>query len=586
MMDFLKLIQEGRVDDFKAKYSQKFGEENIKKILKVVPQKYLDWVGKNMDGVNFDENLSVLGKALDGFQKISSNLPITDLYQYKSIGQLYSALTDYQKRQRRIVKKVDGGNVVYDDGRFFVVNPLTHDTSCYYGKGTKWCTAASTDHQFNRYNQDGKLFYILDRQAPSDNKFYKVALLQKFDGDRTYYDALDATVNNGWIIGTNKLNEILSSVDEYVNDQYPEQVKIFKDKELARKEIERLERERQAQILRQREDEAQERRIENEWALGPDCPDEGLRAHALLEFLSDNNDAEILTNVDRGEIARIETEIDRLQAEYDNDNEVRNDLLEEIGVLEDELGELKQKIDVYNIVPTGTYYDTDEFEVINVPELEDRRYAVGNEREMQTSSEEYVNQTIDDIGFDGFNSNFVRQYIDTDAVIAYAEDLFNQDVYQNPDAYLEDSQRELSRKQEEQIKIREDKIQRLSEYILRLQGDMDGEDDEEIQEKIDEIQEKIDEMDAEIEGIEEDPEGDFPDELIEEIINNRVDDVKYDVEGFMNEWGLEWNEYIDKDAFIKAVIDEDGYGHTLNGYDGSADEVTIQGELFYVMRID
>ena len=585
-MDFLKLIQEGRVDDFRAKYSQKFGEENIKKILKVVPQKYLDWVGKNMDGVNFDENLSVLGKVLDGFQKISSNLPITDLYQYKSIGQLYSALTDYQKRQRRVVKKVDGGNVVYDDGRFFVVNPLTHDTSCYYGKGTKWCTAASTDHQFKRYNEDGKLFYILDRQAPSDNKFYKVALLQKFDGDRTYYDALDATVNNGWIIGTNKLNEILGSVDEYINDQYPEQVKIYKDKELARKEKERLERERQAQILRQREDEAQERRIENEWALGPDCPDQGLRAHALLEFLSDNNDAEILTNVDRGEIARIETEIDRLQAEYDNDDEVRNDLLAEIEELEDELEELKQKIDVYNIIPTGSYYDTDEFEVIGVPELEDRRYAVGNEREMQTSSEEYLEQLLDDVGYDGFNSNFVRQHIDVDAVIEYAEDLFNQDVYQNPEIYIEESERELSRKQEEDVKVREDKIRRLSEYILRLESDMDGEDDEEIQEKIDELQESIDEMEQEIEEIKEDPEGDFPDELIEEIISDRVEEARRDIEGFMNEWGLEWNEYIDKDAFIKAIIDEDGYGHTLNGYDGSADEVTIQDELFYVMRID
>jgi peptidoglycan hydrolase CwlO-like protein len=585
-MDFLKLIQEGRVDDFRAKYSQKFGEENIKKILKVVPQKYLDWVGKNMDGVNFDENLSILGKVLDGFQKISSNLPITDLYQYKSIGQLYSALTDYQKRQRRIVKKVDGGNVVYDDGRFFVVNPLTHDTSCYYGKGTKWCTAASTDHQFKRYNEDGKLFYILDRQAPSDNKFYKVALLQKFDGDRTYYDALDATVNNGWIIGTNKLNEILGSVDEYINDQYPEQVKIYKDKELARKEKERLERERQAQILRQREAEAQERRIENEWALGPDCPDQGLRAHALLEFLSDNNDAEILTNVDRGEIARIETEIDRLQSEYDNDDEVRNDLLAEIEELEDELEELKQKIDVYNIIPTGSYYDTDEFEVIGVPELEDRRYAVGNEREMQTSAEEYVVQLIDDMGFEGFNSNFVRQHLDYDAVIAYAEDLFNQDVYQNPEIYIEESERELSRKQEEDVKVREDKIQRLSEYISRLESDMDGEDDEEIQEKIDELQESIDEMEQEIEEIKEDPEGDFPDELIEEIISDRVREANNDIEGFMNEWGLEWNEYVDKDAFIKAVIDEDGYGHTLNGYDGSADEVTIQDELFYVMRID
>ena len=180
-MDFLKIIQEGRVDDFKAKYSQKFGGENINKIISSVPQKYLDWVGKHMDGVNFEDNLSKVSEALNKFVKISSNLPITDLYQYKNVGQLLSALAEYEGRQRREVKKVEGGNVVYDDGRFFVVNPLTHSSSCYYGKGTKWCTTADSDHQFNRYNQDGKLFYILDRSAPSDNKYYKVALLQKFD---------------------------------------------------------------------------------------------------------------------------------------------------------------------------------------------------------------------------------------------------------------------------------------------------------------------------------------------------------------------------------------------------------------------
>ena len=127
--------------------------------------------------------------------------------------------------------------------------------------------------------------------------------------------------------------------------------------------------------------------------------------------------------------------------------------------------------------------------------------------------------------YEGFNSNFVRQHIDVDAVIAYAEDLFNQDVYQNPEIYIEESERELSRKQEEQIKIKEDKIQRLSEYISRLESDMDGEDDEEIQEKIDELQESIDEMEQEIEEIKEDPEGDFPDELIEEIISDRVEEA-------------------------------------------------------------
>ena len=584
-MDFLKLIQEGRVDDFKAKYSQKFGTDNVNKILAAVPQKYLDWVGKNLDMVNFEDNFSKISQALDKFQKISTNLPITDLFQYKNLGQLLSALSEYEGTQRRVVKQVEGGNVVYDDGRFFVVNPLTHDSSCYYGKGTKWCTSADSDHQFNRYNQDGKLFYILDRTAPSNNKFYKVALLQKFDGDKTYYDALDATVNGGWIFGTNKLNEILGSVDEYIKSTYPEQVKIYSDKELARKERDRLEKLRMAQVLRERENAAQERREENEWAL-PNAPEIGLKAHALLRVLEIEGDIEVMTNQDRGEIARIENEITRLQTEYDNDEEVRGDLLDEISELEDELTELDNKIDVYNIIPTGTYYDASEFEVIGAPEVEDRRYVVGDESEMETSAYEYVEQLIDDIGYEGFNSYFVQQHIDEDAVISYAEDLFNQDVYDSPDSYLEDDQRNLSEKQEEKIAILNDKIEKYRELITKLEGSMDGEDDEDIEERIDELNEEITDMDTEVEDIKDDPEGDFPDYLLDEIITNRIYDVKNDVEGFMNEWGLEMNEYIDKDAFIKGIVEEDGYGTTLNGYDGSADEINIEGETYYVMRID
>jgi hypothetical protein len=584
-MDFLKIIQEGRVDDFKAKYSQKFGGENINKIISSVPQKYLDWVGKHMDGVNFEDNLSKVSEALNKFVKISSNLPITDLYQYKNVGQLLSALAEYEGRQRREVKKVEGGNVVYDDGRFFVVNPLTHSSSCYYGKGTKWCTTADSDHQFNRYNQDGKLFYILDRSAPSDNKYYKVALLQKFDGDRTYYDALDATTNSGWIFGTNKLNEILSSVDEYIKSTYPEQVKIFTDKELAKKERERLERVRLAQVLRQREAQAQERREEGEWDL-PDTNETGLKANALLRHLISEGDVEVMTNQDRGEIARIENEIDRLQAEYDNDGEVRQDLLDDISELEDELTELQNKIDVYNIIPTGRYYDASEFEVIGAPELEDRRYVVGDESEMETSSYEYLDQLLDDIGFEAFRPEFVKQYIDEDAVISYAEDLYNQDVYDSPDSYLDDSERMLSRQQEEMITILENKIEKYRELVSKLEGELDGENDEDIEERIDELNENISEMESEIEDIKDDPEGDFPDELLEDIIERRLEDVKYNIEGFMNDWGLEINNYIDRDAFIKAVVDEDGYGTTLNGYDGSADEINVEGETFYVMRID
>jgi uncharacterized protein YlxW (UPF0749 family) len=585
-MDFIKLIMEGRIEDFKNKYLRKFGEENVNKIVSSVPQKYLNWVGDNLDNVNFNENIEKVSNALSKFEKISSNLPITDLFQYKSIGQLLSSISEHEGRQRRTVKKVEGGNVVYDDDRFFVVNPLTHESSCYYGRGTKWCTAAETDTHFKRYNEDGKLFYIIDKTLPTNDPFYKVALLKKFDGDKTYYDAKDETIKNGWILNTNKLNEILSSIDEYLNVEYAQQIKIFSDKEAAKKERERINRLRIQRILEGRREEAQERRLEGEWELGPDCPELGLKAHALLNWLVSNNDVEVITNQDRGEIARIENEIQRLQTEYDNDENVRQDLLDEISELEDSLEELKTKIDVYNIVPTDDFYDTTVFEVIDEPNLENNRYAVGDEDEMQSSAYEYVDQLIDDIGYRGFNENFVKDYIDEDEVIRYAEDLFEDDVRNNPDSYINDDKRMLSDDQEDSIKQLRFRISKVQSMINRFESEMDGENDDDLQERIDEMNEKIEEMNDEISDIESDPEGDFPEDEIEHAIQNRVYDTRRDIAGFMEDFGLKWENYINKDEFIKAVIDADGYGHTLNSYDGNVDETKVRDQWFYVMRID
>ena len=584
-MDFLKIIQEGRVDDFKNKYTQKFGGDNVNKIVNSVPQKYLDWVGKNLDGVNFDENISKVSDALNKFEKISSNLPVTDLFQYKSVGQLLSAISEYEGRQRRNVKKVEGGNVVYDDGRYFVVNPLTHESSCYYGKGTKWCTAAESDSHFKRYNDDGKLFYILDRTLPTNDPFYKVALLRKFDGDKTYYDAKDDTIKSGWIYNTNKLKEILSSVDDYLNTEYAQQIKIFADKEAAKKEKERLEKLRIQRILQGRREDANDRRLDGEWELGPDCPDVGLKAHALLDWLIDNNDVEALDNEDRTQISFLKSEIERLQTEYDNDEEVRQDLLDEISELEDELTELNNKIDVYNIIPTGDFYDTTEFEVIDSA-VEGRRYAVGTEEEMKSSAYDYVDQLIDDIGYAGFNESFAKGFIDEEAVIRYAEELFEDDVRDNPESYIDEEERMLSDKQEEKIEQLRMRISQLESMIDRFESEMDGENDDDLQERIDELNERIEEMNDEITEIEEDPEGDFPEDKIEDAIESRVSDVKYDVMGFMEDFGLNWEYYIDKDEFIDGVIDADGYGHTLNGYDGNADEIKVQDQWFYVMRLD
>jgi hypothetical protein len=585
-MDFLKLIQEGRVEDFKSKYSNKFSAEQLKRIVDSVPHKFLMWVGKTFDGINFEENFPKLYNALNQFTKISTNLPKTDINQYQNLDDLLDTISVYENRDRRDVKKVEGGNVVYDDGKLFVVNPLDYKASCYYGKGTKWCTAAETDTHFKKYNEDGKLFYIIDRTKPTSDPLYKVALLRKFDGEKKYFDAKDEYVKSGWIFGTEQLNKLDKAVENYLSTEFAEQLKIYTDLELARKEKERLRKLEINRILNQRREEAQDRRLDGEWDLNnPDIDEVGLKANALLEYLVDNGDAQVFTNEQRIEIQRIKDEIERLNTEYDNSDDVRTDLLNQIEELEGELDDYDSYIDVYNIIPTGSFYDTTEFEVID-SDVDNNRYAVGTEREMQSSCEEYIENLIDDIGYEGFNAGFARGYLDDDAIASEAEDIYENDVRDNPEAYFDDSERMLSDEQEERIRILEYTIQKVNNTIEQFESMMDGENNDVIQEKIDDLQERLNEYESEIEEIKDDPEGDFPDELIDEKVSDLVSDVKSDPEWFLSEFGLNWDDYVNKDEFIQGVIDADGYGHTINSYDGSADEIYVNDKLFYVMRID
>jgi hypothetical protein len=582
LMEFIEILNENRKDDFKSKYSNKFSPEQISEMVNNVMPKYLNWVGSVIDSVNFDANFETITNALNIFTKISTNLPITDLYQYKSLGQLLTALSDYSQKQRRKIKKVEGGNVVYEDGRFFIVNPLTHTSSCYYGKGTKWCTTNESDNYFTKYNDDGKLFYIIDKTLPTSDPYYKVALLQKFDGGKIYYNALDNSFNDGWIFGSDKFNEISSAIDGYLNSEYAEQLKIFSDKETAKKEKERLERLRIQRENQRKEEEAQQRREDNEWELNEGCPEEGIKAHALLRFLVDNSEVEALTDEDKVEMQRLKSEIDRLEEEYGVSGD--DDLLDEKSDLEDELAELEEKIDVYNIIPDGHDYGMTQFEILKAG-LDGREYVVGDENQTDRAAHEAVESLLDDVGYEGFNKSFLEDYIDGQQVIDDAEERIGYDINESPESYFDDEDRELSNEQEEKITILEGRIENYKSTISDMEDEMDGgEDDDDIQEKIDELNELIEEMEQDIEDIKDDPQGDFPQDLMDNMLEERLDEVRRDVMGYINNWGLEMEYYIDKEALIDGIVETDGYGNAISTYDGDVHESYVLDTLYYVFR--
>jgi len=582
-MKFSKILLEARSDEFRVAFTQKFGNELVDKIVAGVMPKYLNWVGK-LDPIEIKDELHNLFSSLNRFDAISSNLTKTDINDYKNLNELISAIRDYDNKTRRNFREVPGGVVVYEDDRFFVVNPLTKDSSCYYGKGTKWCTAASTDDQFTKYNEDGKLFYILDKKLKTDDPFYKVALLKKFVGDESWWDARDNSFNKGWIFGSNELVNILQKISGYIQTQFEEQVKIWNDKESAKKEKQRLDRLREVRRLRGLEEEANERRIANEWDLDTTQDSVGIKAHALLKWLEDNNDITILSSADIAKLSDLRFQLEELEDRQSNGEDVQD----EIDDVESEISELEEGVDVYNIVPTGGYYDMTEFEVINAG-LEGRRYAVGDADEMDSSAVRYVEGLIDDIGIDGFNRGFAMDYIDEDAIRNYAEDIYSDDVSSNPEVYFDESERELSDKQENDIQLLENKIVILRKQIEKFNELIDETEDEEeienLEYKISEYEELITEHEDEIEYIKDSPNGEYPQDLIDEKVEEMVGNATDDPKSFISEQGLNWDEFIDKDEFIRGVIDTDGYG-TVNGYDGNMDEVDVKGETYYVGRID
>jgi len=587
-MKFINLLLEGREEDFKTTYGKKFSPEKLDAIIKMVNEipngsKFLTFLGRVLpqtvpDGL-LDEKVK---DTLKKFVSIGSNLQIKDINQYKTFAELYSAIEEYETRIRRTVKSIEGADIVYENDQFTVVAPLTTAASCYYGAGTKWCTASSADNtHFNNYMKDGKLFYILDKTKPTSDRFYKVALLKKFEGDESYFDAPDDKFTSGWIMGTNELARIKQYIDLYIREKYSKELEIWGDKEKAVIERKRLQRVEQQRLENGLIESANQRREDDEWSLDNlSQGDMGSCAHALFDFLVSENTIEGKTPETKSEISRIENEIIRLQAEYDNDEEVRGDLLDEISELEDELTELDAKMDVYDMLPTDDYilkgFTTTEFQ---------GRWKVGDSDDTEREAVRYVKDMLDDVGYDGYNESFVMEHFDDDSFRVYLKDFFEEDVYNSPESYLDDSDKELSRSQEA-------RIVELKQMVLNLESERDSldDEDEDYSDEYDRIGDEIDEANNEIEEIEDDPDGEYDSDKLDSIVADKISEHRYDAKEFydnflggdlFSEWATS-NGFIDKDDFAQAVVDADGYGTVLNNYDGSEESVSFEGETYYI----
>ena len=542
-MNLSQVLLEGRKEDFLSKYRTKFKPEDIKKIFLLSRdlssnQKFLNFLGKVISSNNVDEDLVKSKIAIEKFIKYQKNLEQKDINQYDSLKDIQDAIDKHENRIRRNVKEVDGADIVYEDDRFTVVTPKTHEASCYYGSGSKWCTAArSSDQHFMSYNRDGKLFYFLDKKASTNNRFYKVALLQKYDGRQQYFDAPDKSFHNGWILGTPEFDKINDVIQRYMESNYADDIELFKDKARAEQEMRRRAqrdaRIRQERILRQMDD----LRERDAWNRDNDLDELGRKANAVFEGLVDE------WGVNVGE----------------NDS-------------------------IYNLVPdTDGFYPGEimAFKWLGEDENESS-YIVGEWDDVYELAKMRLEELVDDMGiFEAFNEDLIMGYLDVDSVVEWFSDHFEEYVRDDWEHIFDEEDLPLSKEQQSRLEKLEQEIEVLYRRTRELEN---GEERDGVFDKIEELEEERDE-------IVENPEGEPTEEMFEEKIADYLYDVRLNPRQYLQDYGLNddaerLEHFINKNALIDDAVDMDGIGHNISHYDGATFETRVEGTDYYVFRID
>jgi predicted nuclease with TOPRIM domain len=314
---------------------------------------------------------------------------------------------------------------------------------------------------------------------------------------------------------------------------------------------------------------AQSRRESGEW---DDITDGyNAKARALFEYLKGRDDLQDRPENLQEKIDELEdrkSQLEQMQAQLDDNSEEYDRLEGQIAAVETEIEELNDGKfgDVYDLIPDGNMYGLASFQS-KLPESLNEEYFIGTEREVERAFEDYWEQYVNDVGVEGFSEWVIKDNLDEDRLRSDIEDVYENDIRDNPESYLDESDRELSSSQEEEI-------QRLEREKDELEELNDGNE---------ETTDRISEIESEIEEINDSPEGDFKEEAIEYKIADTVDYYMNNYDEYFSNMGSSIGDYLDKDSLVEYLVNNEDYGQ-MSSYDSSYDTERFNDKLYYIFR--
>lgn len=171
-------------DIWEKYYKEKIPYQKYKEIIAIDPTyqggekmgRYGKWlIEQYRRGKEIGEKTREIIKKYERLKRIIGNIDIMKydeegIREYIEEREKEGIRTSNREKEEKIKEGIIKG---YEDNKWLVIIPLTKEASCYYGRGTKWCTSATkSENKFEFYNNQGKLYINIDKQKGKKYQFF------------------------------------------------------------------------------------------------------------------------------------------------------------------------------------------------------------------------------------------------------------------------------------------------------------------------------------------------------------------------------------------------------------------------------
>ena len=99
--------------------------------------------------------------------------PRNDINRYANFGDFASVIDEYSDPEK-VEKSKGDAQEVYKDANVRIITPKNTEAACYYGQGTRWCTAADNNNLFDVYNLQGPMYILLPTKQKYNGEKYQI----------------------------------------------------------------------------------------------------------------------------------------------------------------------------------------------------------------------------------------------------------------------------------------------------------------------------------------------------------------------------------------------------------------------------